>query len=149
MEDAAPVAVGHGLQQLPGVDLDEAWVQEALAAPDQLVQVERLQKVRYSGQGQGWRMETKSQRQTGVDADERGATSSESVPYSVETAQQPHATHQQLEDEGEAARWLIVQHLAQVDDVGMRRQAAQGLDLPQIVDLLDGLKRRFHALNRH
>ena len=46
-----------------------------------------------------------------------------------------HVHLHQFEDKGQSARGLIVQHLVQLDYLGVRRQATQSLNLPQVVHL--------------
>ena len=88
MEDAVPVHVVHGLEQLVHVVLHGLLGKVLRAALDELVDV---------------------------------------------------ALHE-LKHERQAARGLIIQHLVQLDDVVVRRQAAQRLDLAEVVHLLQVLK---------
>lgn len=50
-------------------------------------------------------------------------------------------SHHELKHKRQPACGLVIQHLQQLDDVGVRRQAAQRLDLTQVVDLQGGMKR--------
>ena len=47
----------------------------------------------------------------------------------------------ELEDQGQAARGLVVEDLVELDDVRVPGQAAQRLDLPEVVDLVGGDER--------
>ena len=58
-----------------------------------------------------------------------------------------HIEAQQLKHERKAASGLVIQHLLQRDHVGMRRQAAQCLNFPQVVDRVQALKGLLHALD--
>ena len=42
----------------------------------------------------------------------------------------------ELKYERQSTRWLIIQHLYQLDNVRMRGQTAKSLDLPQVVHLV-------------
>ena len=46
-----------------------------------------------------------------------------------------HVHLHELEDEGEPAGGLVIEHFVELDDLGVGRQASQGLDLTQIVHL--------------
>mmetsp|Transcript_103958 Transcript_103958/g.238005 ORF Transcript_103958/g.238005 Transcript_103958/m.238005 type:complete len:242 (-) Transcript_103958:19-744(-) len=60
-----------------------------------------------------------------------------------------HVHVHQLKHQGQSAGGLVVQHLVQLDDVGVRRQPPQGLDLTQVVHLLHGVEVVFHAFDGH
>ena len=59
-----------------------------------------------------------------------------------------HVAVEQFKHEREPARGLVKEHLVQRDDVRVRRQAAQCLDLAEAVHLVDALKHVLHALDR-
>lgn len=46
-----------------------------------------------------------------------------------------HVHFHELEDECQTASWLIIQHLEQRDDVRVRRQPFECLDLSQVIYL--------------
>ena len=54
----------------------------------------------------------------------------------------------ELEDERQAARRLVVENFAQLDDARVRRQTAQRLDFAQVVDLIQAVEVILHALDR-
>ena len=43
----------------------------------------------------------------------------------------------ELEDQRQAPRGLVVEHFEELNNVTMRRQSAERLDLPEVVDLVD------------
>lgn len=53
----------------------------------------------------------------------------------------------QLKDQRQASGWSIKHHLLERDDVGMRGQSSQGLDLPKIVHLANAREGTLHALD--
>ena len=55
------------------------------------------------------------------------------VPSSLDRVVHVHL--HQLENEGESTSRLVVEHLVELDDLRVRRQSPQGLNLPQIVHL--------------
>eukprot|EP00469_Lotharella_globosa_P014354 CAMPEP_0167821422 /NCGR_PEP_ID=MMETSP0112_2-20121227/6789_1 /TAXON_ID=91324 /ORGANISM="Lotharella globosa, Strain CCCM811" /LENGTH=260 /DNA_ID=CAMNT_0007722391 /DNA_START=891 /DNA_END=1669 /DNA_ORIENTATION=+ len=55
----------------------------------------------------------------------------------------------QLKYQRQPTAGLVEEHIEQLDDVGMRVQPAERLDLAEGVDLVDALERVLHALDRH
>mmetsp|Transcript_111919 Transcript_111919/g.321526 ORF Transcript_111919/g.321526 Transcript_111919/m.321526 type:complete len:333 (-) Transcript_111919:212-1210(-) len=60
-----------------------------------------------------------------------------------------HVHVHELEDEGQAACGLVIQHLMQLDDVRVAGQAPERLNLAQIVHLVDAVEVVLHALDGH
>mmetsp|Transcript_75967 Transcript_75967/g.245889 ORF Transcript_75967/g.245889 Transcript_75967/m.245889 type:complete len:257 (+) Transcript_75967:1021-1791(+) len=53
----------------------------------------------------------------------------------------------ELEDQRQAPCGLVIQHLVQLDDVGVPRQSAERLDLAEVVHLVDAVEVVLHALD--
>ena len=56
-----------------------------------------------------------------------------------------HVLLHELENKSQAAGWFVVENLDQLDDVRVRIQPLQCLDLAQVVDLVDAVEMRLHA----
>lgn len=65
-------------------------------------------------------------------------TQTEATPAS--NTHTPCQAHHELKHQCQPAGWLVIQHLQQLDDVGVRGQPPQCLDLPQVVDLHTGMQ---------
>ncbi len=55
----------------------------------------------------------------------------------------------ELEDQGQSSGGLVIEHLLQLDDVREGREFPQGLDLAEVVHLLDRVEVVLHALDGH
>mmetsp|Transcript_70159 Transcript_70159/g.188936 ORF Transcript_70159/g.188936 Transcript_70159/m.188936 type:complete len:229 (-) Transcript_70159:41-727(-) len=53
----------------------------------------------------------------------------------------------ELEDQGQAPGGFVVEHLVQLDDVGVPRQSAERLDLAEVVHLVDAVEVVLHTLD--
>ena len=60
-----------------------------------------------------------------------------------------HVLLHELEDEGQSACRLIIKNLNELDDVRMRVEPLQCLDLSQIVHLVNAIEVAFHAFDRN
>lgn len=76
------------------------------------------------------------------------------APYARLTEIVPPATDQlvdvhlhELKNERQPPRRLVVEHLDQLDDIRVRRQSAQRLDLSKVVDLIDAVEAVLHAFD--
>jgi hypothetical protein len=58
-----------------------------------------------------------------------------------------HVHVHELEDQSQSTSGFIVEHLIELDDLGVRTQSSESLDLPEVVDLLDGVEVVLHALD--
>ena len=50
---------------------------------------------------------------------------------------------------GNTGRWHLLENFVELDDLGVGTEAAECLDLPEVVDLLDVVEVVLHALDGH